>query len=63
MRHALVDKNNKVVNVIIWDGSSWLPPKDHYVVRHDNCDVGDTYDQVNNCFIKPPEILEAEMNP
>lgn len=53
MRHAIVDKENKVVNVVIWEGASWLPPKGHYVVRHDKCDIGDIYDPTTNSFKKP----------
>jgi hypothetical protein len=53
MRHAVVNQQNKVVNVIIWEGSPWQPPKDHYVVRSDKCDIGDTYDPATNSFRKP----------
>ena len=54
MRQAIVNKENKVVNVVIWEGASWLPPRDHYVVRHDTCNIGDIYDAKTNSFIKPP---------
>lgn len=55
-RHAIVDKDNKVVNVVIWEGSEWLPPRNHTVVNcaDGKCDIGDTYDSVNNVFISDP---------
>lgn len=53
-RHAIVNKENKVINVIIWDGSSsWQPPKDHQIIKDNNADVGDRYDPVNKKFNKP----------
>jgi hypothetical protein len=53
MRHAIVDENNMVVNVVVWHGAEWLPPRNHTVVRHENCDIGDKYDPTTNSFIKP----------
>jgi len=54
-RFAIVNAENKVVNVIIWEGGEFLPPRDHMVVKcptgHTN--IGDTYDVSNNSFIKP----------
>lgn len=58
MRHAVVNKDNKVVNVVIWNGAEWLPPRNHYVIRCDNCDIGDTYDPQKKEFIKPVVIEE-----
>lgn len=43
-RFGIIDKEGNVVNVIIWDGAEWLPPKNHYVVQLDNIDVNDFYD-------------------
>lgn len=53
-RHAIVDKDNKVVNVIIWEGSEFLPPRNHMVIhcKDGNCDIGDLYDQASNTFTK-----------
>lgn len=52
-RHAII-KDNKVVNVVIWDGSEWLPPRDHMVVNcpDNKCDIGDNYDPSTNTFSK-----------
>lgn len=41
-RHGIVDKDGRVVNVIVWDGvTEWQPPKDHTVIRHDEIDMHD----------------------
>ena len=56
-RHAIVNKDNKVVNVVIWEGAEWLPPRDHLVVNcpDGRCDIGDIYDPKTNSFSKPPQ--------
>lgn len=59
MRHAIVDKDNKVVNVVIWEGAEWLPPRNHIVIRSDNASIGDIYDPVRNVFLKP---IKQEQN-
>lgn len=58
-RHAIVDQNNKVVNVVVWQGSEWLPPRNHYVINcvDGRCDIGDTYDPVKKVFIPDPARL------
>ena len=53
MRPAIVNKDNVVVNIIIWEGAEFLPPRDHLVVRSDACDIGDLYDEDKNIFVKP----------
>lgn len=50
IRHAIVDKNNVVVNVVVWNGASWLPPRDHLVVQDDRVNIGDIYDPDTNTF-------------
>lgn len=53
-RYAVCNQDNKVVNVIIWDGvSKWQPPAGHFVVKHDFCDTGHVYDPVSNSFSYP----------
>jgi hypothetical protein len=56
-RHAIINQDNKVVNIVIWEGSEWLPPRDHIVMDVSNmdCHVGDSYDQANNTFIRQPQ--------
>lgn len=52
-RHGICDKTGLVVNVVIWEGAEWLPPRDHYVIQDDGVDIGDTYDFESKVFIKP----------
>lgn len=56
MRHAIVDKSGMVVNVVIWEGGEWLPPRDHYVIKNETVDIGDTYHFDKNVFTKPIKI-------
>jgi hypothetical protein len=52
---ALVDnKTNKVVNIIVWEGAEWLPPRDHLVIESDAL-IGDIYDTETRTFSKPPK--------
>lgn len=52
-RHAIININNEVVNVIVWDGiTRWSPPTNHIAVQFDICDIGDTYDPENNKIIR-----------
>ncbi len=55
MRHAIINSENKVVNVIIWDGvSNWVPPIGCSVINciDDKCDIDDIYDPEINSFTK-----------
>lgn len=52
MNHAIVDKENKVVNVVWWTGDAWTPPKDHMVIRSDVMSIGDTYDHASGNVTK-----------
>jgi len=62
MRHALVNKDNIVTNVIVWDGAEWLPPKGYWVVQHDSVDIGDVYDKDNNVFIRTIKYYDEKGN-
>lgn len=56
MRFALVNNDTrKVVNCIIWEGAQFLPPKNHFIVRHDLCDMGDHWDEKTNTFFRIAE--------
>lgn len=45
LRHAVINPEGKVVNVIIWDGVSlWNPPKGHIAVQDNLVNHEDTYD-------------------
>jgi hypothetical protein len=42
-RYAVVNQENKVVNIIIWDEvSQWSPPENHIIVNVEEtfCDIG-----------------------
>lgn len=55
MRHAVINNDSKkVVNIVIWEGAEWLPPRNHIVVRTDKGNIGDIYDEKANDF-KPSQ--------
>lgn len=61
--HAVINKDHKVINSIIWDGiSPWQPPKDHYVIRDDerNHHINDIYDPIQKVFIPNPVRLGSK---
>ncbi len=53
-RHAVINPDNKVVNIIVWEGANWSPPRDHVVVNISNmeCHIGDKYNPITNTFIR-----------
>lgn len=53
MRHAIIDKDNVVINVIIWDGNNWTPPVDCIVIKDDMVNRGDIYNPDTNTFSTP----------
>jgi hypothetical protein len=55
IRHAIVNQDNVVVNVVIWNGAPWQPPVNHYVVQNDTVSIGDIYDHETNSFKKPQQ--------
>jgi rRNA processing protein Gar1 len=57
MKHAIVDKDNKVINIVIWEGKEWLPPRGHKVIQSDSANIGDIYDPVKNVFFPDPSQL------
>jgi hypothetical protein len=62
MRAAVVDRQtNIVVNVIVADASSDLPPDGCLLVDIDNlaCDIGWTYDPIVVDFINPNPVSEG----
>lgn len=60
LRHALVDRDGQVVNIICWNGDEWLPPKDHYVVRSKNAHIGDYYDIENNVLRRKKTVPQYD---
>ena len=56
MRYALVeDKTREVVNVVMWEGKEWLPPRGHLVVPDEKVEahIGGTWDEASNTFAAP----------
>jgi len=54
MGFAVVDAaTNIVVNIIVWEGGEWLPPRNHLVIKSDTANIGDIYDPATKTFIKP----------
>ena len=57
-RHAIVDEAGLVVNMIIWEGSEFLPPRNHIVIQLNDryeskgrVGIGDTYDAMTDSFV------------
>lgn len=63
MRHAIIENDTKtVVNIVLWEGKEWLPPRNHLVIQDDNASIGDTWNEVNKVFIKNKnEVLSNEV--
>jgi len=52
-RYAVVNAENKVVNVIEWDGVSTYTPKPGCsLVASEVCDKGDDFDPADETFLK-----------
>lgn len=52
-RYAIVNnETRKVVNVVVWEGKEWLPPRGHLVVPSDIADIEDGYDEKSHTFTK-----------
>lgn len=44
MRFGIINTTtNKVVNVVVWRGAEWLPPKGTIVVQAERIDIGDEW--------------------
>ena len=48
---ALIEnETNLVVNIIVWEGAEWQPPRDHLVIQSDTANIGDLYDPETQTF-------------
>ena len=57
MRHAVIDKKNFVVNVIIYKpGSTWTPPYECTIVPSEIANIGDWYDTESGTFFSPTTL-------
>lgn len=53
MRHAVINKNNVVINVIVYiPGSTWQPKQDCYLIPSETANIGDWYDTASKKFFK-----------
>ena len=62
MRYAVIDSNNYVVNIALWDGvSEWSPGPGLILIQLQEeqlVDIGWTYDEETGLFTDPnPRIL------
>ena len=49
---AIIDnETKKVVNVVVWEGEEWLPPRNHLVIESNVANIGDIYDVTRQSFI------------
>lgn len=58
-RYAVVNQENKVENIVIWDESSqWAPPEGRFIVKVEEvfCDIGWVHD--NGQFTDPNPPVE-----
>lgn len=55
MKYAIIDQENKVVNIIEYDGNSeYCPCQDHTMVEaQEDTMIGATYE--DGCFTNPPQ--------
>lgn len=51
-KHAIIDQNNKVVNVVITPNGQFKHPQGYIVVEADNVKVGDIYNPQDGSFLK-----------
>lgn len=54
-KYAMVNPENMVANVIMWDGKTpYTPPKGYTLVQSETANIGDIYDPKTGSFT-PPE--------
>ena len=61
--YALINNQNIVENVVVWDGASnWVPPENTTCVNIENleCGIGWTYN--GSTFIKPEPVVVAPVS-
>lgn len=53
---AVIENDSKiVVNIIVWEGAEWLPPRNHMVIESDTANIGDIYNPDTKTFEKAGE--------
>jgi len=65
MRYAVINADNKVVNIILWNGlDTWQPPRGCKAIICEGLIVhpGDSYDAMTKTFIPNPKRLGSTGN-
>ena len=53
MRHAIINLEGRVVNIVMWDlKSNWRPSPGLIAIHSKNANIGDFYDQETRKFYK-----------
>lgn len=52
VKYAIINKDNQVVNVIVWVNGAFVAPRDHTVVESDGAKIGDLYNPEDGSFTK-----------
>lgn len=63
MNYAIVDSNNLVINIVVWDGlASWAPPEGCTAIPIANsCGIGWSY--IDGEFVEPTPPSEPDPAP
>lgn len=63
-RHAVIDSEGNVVNVVLWDGASmWRPPEGHTLVEVEETPCGPGWTYADGVFTEPPPPPAPEPAP
>lgn len=58
-RYAVIDKSNRVINVIVWDGlTEWHPPSGCMVKETQEAAIGDIWMEDLQDYVRPLSILK-----
>lgn len=61
-RHGIVNKDGKVVNVVIWDGiNDWRPQEGHIAIRHDEINIDDKWDHEKKELVKRHFCVDSDI--
>lgn len=55
MRYAIIDPNLKernIINIIVWEGKEWTPPRNTIVLPCEFANCGDTYRHDTGEFVR-----------
>lgn len=59
-RYAVIDQNNLVTNVIMWDGvTQWQPPAGYVVKETQEAAIGDIWMEGLQDYVRPLSIMKT----